>query len=106
MDENDIITTEGLPECHFIFIDILVTKRIVLAAESPVYFNILEVCLGMGTTFGTSHQLLPVLKDALKKAVQKKKINACLLISNFSNPLGSCMPDEQQKGSSEIDVRI
>ncbi|HEV7232458.1 MAG TPA: PLP-dependent aminotransferase family protein, partial [Bacteroidia bacterium] len=35
--------------------------------------------------------------DALKKALEKKKIKLCLLVSNFSNPLGSCMPDEHKK---------
>ena len=33
--------------------------------------------------------------DALRKVLPQ--INLCLLISNFSNPLGSCMPDEHKK---------
>jgi DNA-binding transcriptional MocR family regulator len=35
--------------------------------------------------------------DALKKALEQKKIKLCLLVSNFSNPIGSCMPDEHKK---------
>ena len=33
--------------------------------------------------------------DALKKVLPQ--IKACLLISNFNNPLGSCMPDEHKR---------
>ena len=33
--------------------------------------------------------------DALKKVLPK--IQACCLVSNFNNPLGSCMPDENKK---------
>jgi DNA-binding transcriptional MocR family regulator len=34
--------------------------------------------------------------DALKKAVERKKVKVVLLVSNFNNPLGSLMPDENK----------
>lgn len=35
--------------------------------------------------------------EALKKTLEKKKVKLCVVVSNFSNPLGSCMPDEHKK---------
>src|SRR5207302_2034547 len=35
--------------------------------------------------------------NALEDAMKYRGVKACLLIANFSNPLGSCMPDEHKK---------
>ena len=35
--------------------------------------------------------------DALKKLLVEGKVQACLLVPNFNNPLGSCMPDEHKQ---------
>ncbi len=67
--------------------------------ESPVSFGMLQVA----RSFGLRVLELPtdpvngIDLDLLEKNLQKKKIAACLLISNFSNPLGCCMPDEHKK---------
>jgi DNA-binding transcriptional MocR family regulator len=40
--------------------------------------------------------------DELKKAVEAGKIDICLLVSNFSNPLGSCIPTENKRAIVEL----
>jgi DNA-binding transcriptional MocR family regulator len=35
--------------------------------------------------------------EYLKKAMEKVDIKACLFVTNFSNPVGSCMPDEKKE---------
>jgi len=32
----------------------------------------------------------------LEQAMEKVTVNACLFVTNFSNPIGSCMPDERK----------
>jgi DNA-binding transcriptional MocR family regulator len=35
--------------------------------------------------------------DYLAQAIPKFNIKACMVVNNFNNPLGSCMPDERKK---------
>lgn len=65
--------------------------------ESPVYFGILQLAksLGLNVIELPTHPVYGVEPDALKKDLSK--IKGCILISNFNNPLGSCMPDNHKK---------
>src|ERR1043165_8409762 len=40
--------------------------------------------------------------DYLEKAIPKFDIKACLFVSNFNNPLGSLMPDDNKKRLVEM----
>ncbi|MGY0037190.1 aminotransferase class I/II-fold pyridoxal phosphate-dependent enzyme [Pedobacter sp. NJ-S-72] len=53
--------------------------------------------LGLKVLELPTHPQTGIEIDALKKALEANKINLCLLVSNFSNPLGSLMPDEHKK---------
>ena len=35
--------------------------------------------------------------EALSFATEQTPVQACLVISNFNNPLGSCLPDHKKK---------
>jgi DNA-binding transcriptional MocR family regulator len=43
--------------------------------------------------------------EALRYAIEQGKISACLVITNFSNPLGSLMPDERKRELVELLAR-
>ena len=62
-----------------------------------VYFGILQLANSMGLRVLElpTNPVTGIEPDALRKVLPQ--INLCLLISNFSNPLGSCMPDEHKK---------
>src|SRR5690606_3545847 len=66
-----------------------------IAVESPVYFGMLR----FAQSIGVKVLELPtdpdtgVDPDDLKKALDKHDIKACFFVTNFSNPLGYCMPD-------------
>jgi DNA-binding transcriptional MocR family regulator len=40
--------------------------------------------------------------DALEIATRERRIAACLLVSNFNNPLGSLVPDDEKKRLAEL----
>ena len=40
--------------------------------------------------------------DAFKKLLQQTKLAACLFVSNFNNPFGSLMPDENKKEAVQL----
>lgn len=78
--------------------------------ESPVYFGILQLATSMGLRVLElpTNPVTGIDPDALKKVLPQ--IDLCLLISNFSNPMGSCMPDEHKKAivnmSAERDIPL
>jgi DNA-binding transcriptional MocR family regulator len=43
--------------------------------------------------------------EALSYAIENNKVSACLVISNFGNPLGSLMPDERKRELVELLAR-
>lgn len=99
LNEHDIVSTAGCMNALSFCLLSLVQKGDTIAVESPVYFGILQLAknLGLRVMELPTNPTTGVEIDALKKALQTKKIKLCLLISNFNNPLGSCMPDEHKK---------
>ncbi len=78
-------------------LSVIARKGDTIAVESPVYFGILQLANSMGLRVLElpTNPVTGIEPDALRKVLPQ--INLCLLISNFSNPLGSCMPDEHKK---------
>ena len=99
LNANDILTTTGCMEALSFCMVSLVNRGDTIAVESPMYYGILHLAknLGLNILELPTHPVTGIEIDALKKHLEKKQINLCLLVSNFSNPIGSCMPDEHKK---------
>lgn len=99
LTSDDIITTSGSIDAISFCMLTLVQRGDTIAVESPVYFGILHLAksLGLCVLELPTNPNTGVDINALKKAIEKKKVKLCLLVSNFSNPLGSLMPDEHKK---------
>lgn len=99
LKEDDIITTAGSMDAISFCMMSLTTRGDTIAVESPIYFGILQLAksLGLNIIELPTNPATGLEIEALKKALSKKKIKLCLLISNFNNPIGSCMPDEHKK---------
>lgn len=95
--EDDIVTTSGALNAIFNCLMAVTKPGDAIAMESPVYFGILQMVqsLGLKIIELPTNPVTGIEIDALKKVLPK--IKACLLVSNFNNPLGSCMPDEHKK---------
>lgn len=99
ISEENIITTSGCISAVSYCLMTLTQPGDTIITESPVYFGILQQAKSRGlhvielpTNMTTGIEI-----DALKKILSTKKIAACILMSNFSNPSGSTMPDENKK---------
>lgn len=101
---SDIITTAGSMDAISICMMSLVKAGDTIAVESPVYYGILQLAksLGLKVIELPTNAITGVEPEALKKAIEVKKIKLCVLVSNFSNPLGSCMPDEHKKEVAKL----
>ena len=96
---DDVVTTQGCLEALIFCLRAITKPGDTVAIESPTFFGIFNIMLSLGL------QVLeiPVNPDTgidinyLAKAIDKVSIKACLFVTNFSNPVGSCMPNEQKK---------
>ena len=99
LDENDLITTAGCMNAISYCLMALTKRGDTIAVESPAYFGTLRLLNSMGLRVLElpTHPDTGVDPADVKKALQKYDLKACLFVTNFSNPLGFCIPDDQKK---------
>lgn len=104
LSANDIITTSGCLNALSYCMMSVTEKGDTVAMESPVSFGMLRLAQAIGVRVLElpTHPQTGVDLNALEDAMKKEAVKACLLISNFSNPLGSCMPDEHKKTAVQL----
>lgn len=99
LTEKDILTTAGCMNAISFCMMTLTRPGDTIAVESPVYFGIVRLAesLGLNVLELPCNARTGIEIEALKKALSTHKVKLCLLVSNFNNPLGSCMPDEHKQ---------
>jgi DNA-binding transcriptional MocR family regulator len=98
---HDIITTNGCLNALSYCMMAVTEKGDTVAMESPVSFGMLQLAgaLGVKVLELPTHPQTGVDLNAFEDALKNRHVKASLLISNFSNPLGCCMPDENKKAA-------
>jgi DNA-binding transcriptional MocR family regulator len=101
---DQIVTTNGTFEAVFLSLKAVTQPGDTVAIESPAYYNLLEALelLHLKALELPTHPREGMSLPHLEAALQKKQIAACALVSNFSNPLGSCMSDLKKKQLAEL----
>lgn len=102
MSPDDIVTTCGTMEALNLCLRAVAKPGDTIAIESPTFYGILQASLGMRALEIPTHPRDGIDLDALEQAIKKNKVKACLLIPNFNNPLGCCMPDNNKKQLVEM----
>lgn len=96
---DQVLITSGCVEAVHLALRATCRPGDTIAVESPFYFNFLQLIAEMGlkTLEIPSTPREGISIEALRYAIENNKISACLVIPNFSNPLGSLMPDERKR---------
>jgi DNA-binding transcriptional MocR family regulator len=96
---DDIVVTSGAKEAVYLSIKAVTRAGDTVAIESPAYYALLEVLasLELKALEISSHPRHGINLDDLERAVDSQPIAAVALVSNFSNPTGSCMTDEAKR---------
>lgn len=99
LQADDIITTSGCMNAISYCLMALTQPGDTIAVESPVYFGVLRFAksIGLNVLELPTHPDTGVDPDDVRKALEQHKIKACFFVTNFSNPTGYCMPDEQKE---------
>jgi DNA-binding transcriptional MocR family regulator len=104
---DEIVTTNGTFEAVYLSLKAVTRPGDTVAIESPTYYGLLEALeiLHLKALELPTHPREGISLLHLETALQKKQIAACALVSNFSNPLGSCMGDAKKKELVELMTR-
>lgn len=99
LSPDEIITTNGGMEGLSLCLRAIARPGGVVAVESPTFYGVLQAIesLGMLALEIPTHPGYGISLPALQAAAKKRRIDACLLIPNFNNPMGSLMPEESKK---------
>src|SRR5215471_5831899 len=75
-----------------------------VAIDNPTYFGVFQVIesLGLKVLELPSDPMTGVDPAMVAKMIEKFPVKALLLVPNFSNPLGSCMPDKNKQALVEL----
>ncbi len=101
---DEVVVTGGCLEAMTLCIKAVTQPGDTVAVESPNYFGIFQSLESMGLKVVeiSSSPVTGLDLDSFEKAIKKFTIKACVVIPNFNNPLGGCMPDENKKKLVEL----
>jgi DNA-binding transcriptional MocR family regulator len=104
---REILITAGCQEAVTLSLMAVCRPGDTVAVESPTYFNHLQTLevLRLKAIEVPTNPRTGISLEALEVLLKKHRIRACLFIPNFSNPLGSLMPDERKKSLAGLLAR-
>lgn len=99
LSPEDIVTTAGATEALQIALRAVTKPGDVVAVESPTYYCLLETleALNLRAVELPTCPRTGVTADEIDAVLKQRRIAAVVLIANFSNPLGSCVPDDEKR---------
>jgi DNA-binding transcriptional MocR family regulator len=104
LSADDFITTCGASEAVSLCLLSVARPGDIVAIESPAYYGVLRVveALGLRALEIPTHPRDGIQLDVLAEALRKHPVRAVLVVTNFSNPLGTVMPDARKQELVEL----
>lgn len=95
---DDIVITNGGQEALVVALKSLCKEGDIVALESPAFYGLLQIIdsLGLKALEIPTHPDTGLSLEALELALDKWPVKACVVVSNFSNPLGCSLPLERK----------
>lgn len=101
---DDVLITNGCQDSLGIALKLLTNPGDTVAIESPTYYGLLQIIesLQLKVVEIPTDSVDGISIGALGKALDKWKVAACVVVSNFSNPLGACLSDKRKQALLEL----
>ena len=101
---DQVVATAGTTEAYYLSLRTVTKPGDTVVIESPAYYAVLEAMnsLGLNALELPTHPQEGISLSALQSALENQSVSACMLVSNFSNPIGSCMGDRKKKALVEL----
>jgi DNA-binding transcriptional MocR family regulator len=104
---EDVIVTAGCMEALATCLKATTKPGDTVAIDTPTYFGIFQAIesLGLKALEIAADPVTGIDPDHLATLIRKFPVKACVFVPNFSNPLGSCMPDEKKAALVKLITR-
>ncbi|MBF0538259.1 MAG: PLP-dependent aminotransferase family protein [Nitrospirae bacterium] len=104
LTQDEIVTTHGAMEAITLCLRAVCRAGDTVAVESPVFYGFLQTIEmhGLRALEIPTHPDRGMHLDALAHAIKHNAIGACLVVTNFSNPLGCCIPQDGKRRLVEL----
>lgn len=101
---DEIVITSGCLEAVGLALRATCRPGDTVAAESPTYYSFLQLIetLGLRALEIPCTPRAGISLEALRYALENTRVSACLVIPNFSNPLGGQMPEARKRELVEL----
>jgi len=101
---DEIVITNGCQSAIHIALTAICKTGDTVAVESPTFYGLLQILesKGLQVIEIPTDQKLGIDLGALELALQQWPVKACVVLPNFSNPLGFCMPDARKKALAKL----
>ena len=95
---DDIVITSGCGEAIAFCLQATCRPGDTVAVESPICFDVFQYLenLGLKALEIPTHPRTGISIGALRFAIENNAVQAAIVISNFNNPLGSCIPNDHK----------
>ena len=99
MTPDEIVITSGAKEAVYLSVRAVTRPGDTVAIECPAYYALLEVLasLDLRPVEIPTHPRDGIDLDHLERVLRRQRVAAVALVSNFSNPTGSCMTDDAKR---------
>ncbi len=99
LSPDDVLVTSGCTEALMLALTAVAKPGDTIAIESPTYFGLLHTLevLGLKALELPTDPTRGVDVGALARLLDTKQVAACMLSSNFNNPLGSAMAEADKR---------
>ena len=96
---DEIVVTNGCQEALGLALRAVTEAGDIVAVESPTYYGLLQTIesLGLKALEIPTHPREGISLEALQLALEQWPVKACIVVPNFSNPLGYRMPDARRR---------
>jgi DNA-binding transcriptional MocR family regulator len=105
--QEDVVVTAGCMEALSLSLHAVCKPGDLVAVESPTYFGILQALesAGLRALEIPTHWRDGLSLDALEFAIEHHPVRAVVIVPNFQNPLGGCMPEENKAALVDLLAR-
>jgi len=99
LSPDDILIANGCTEALMLALTAVAKPGDTIAIESPTYFGLLHILevLGMNALELPTDPARGIDIDTLARLLHTESVAACMLSSNFNNPLGSAMAEDDKR---------
>ncbi len=104
ISHDELVVTIGCTEALNLSLRAVTKPGDTVAVETPTYFGFLETlqALNLKVVEIPTGSRTGICLDATRAALANNQVKALMVMPSYSNPLGSCMPDENKEKLYQI----